>query len=149
MTVFEHATLQELHESSAFDALSPVKPGPEQPFRSPVIRDEHLGILTSWVNNTGDRSIVFRSWGLMDEGNYYGKDFTWKEYQRVSNWVSAIIWFIIMKVIVIVPLFAPLRSVYPGIFLRSLLTVLGGSPGNCSTPERDKDPLMRPVVVTV
>ncbi|CCX05117.1 hypothetical protein FPQ18DRAFT_263131 [Pyronema domesticum] len=109
MTVFEHATLQELHESSAFDALSPVKPGPEQPFRSPVIRDEHLGILTSWVNNTGDRSIVFRSWGLMDEGNYYGKDFTWKEYQRVSNWVSAIIWFIIMKVIIIVPLFAPLR----------------------------------------
>ncbi|KAA8908864.1 Saccharopine dehydrogenase-domain-containing protein [Sphaerosporella brunnea] len=108
MTLFEHATLQEIHESSAFDALSPVK-GPEQPFRKPIIKDEDLGMLTSWVNNTGDRSIVFRSWGLIDGGEYYGENFTWKEYLRCSNYVMAIIWFCLMKMAILIPLIGPLR----------------------------------------
>jgi hypothetical protein len=108
LALFEHATLQEIHEASAFDALSPVK-GPEQPFRKPIQKNEDLGMLTSWINNTGDRSIVFRSWGLIDGGEYYGKNFTWKEYLRVSNYVMALVWFWIMKAAILIPLFGPLR----------------------------------------
>lgn len=106
--MFEHASLQELSEASKFDALSPVK-GPEQPYRSPILRDENLGILTSWINNSGDRAIVFRSWGLFDGGKFYGESFSWKEYKRVSTYVSAIIVFALMNIIILVPLFAPLR----------------------------------------
>jgi len=108
MTLFEHATLQELHEASKFDALSPVK-GPEQPFHYPIRNDEDLGLLTSWINNAGDRSVVFRSWGLLDDGEYYGQHFTWKEYMRVTSYVMAFIWMLLMKVAIVIPLIAPLR----------------------------------------
>jgi hypothetical protein len=108
MTLFEHATLQEIHEASAFDALSPVK-GPEQSFRYPIRKDEDLGVLTSWVNNTGDRGVVFRSWGLINGGKYYGENFTWKEYMRVSNYFIAFAWFCLMKAAILIPLIAPFR----------------------------------------
>jgi len=115
MTVFEHATLQELHEASQFDALSPVK-GPEQPFRYPIRKDEDLGILTSWINNTGDRSVVFRSWGLLDDGKYYGQQFTWKEYMRVSSYVTAFIWMVLLKIAILIPLIIPLKWIVRKLF---------------------------------
>ncbi|KAF8248242.1 hypothetical protein K440DRAFT_583674 [Wilcoxina mikolae CBS 423.85] len=108
LCLFEHATLHELCEAAKFDALSPVK-GPEQPFRYPICRDADLGILTSWIGSTGDRSIVFRSWGLIEEGKFYGEKFSWKEYRRVSNYVSAFSLFILMNIAIIVPLISPLR----------------------------------------
>jgi len=108
LCLFELATLQELSEAAKFDALSPIQ-GPEQPFRYPICKDEDLGILTSWINCTGDRSVVFRSWGLIDDGEFYGENFTWKEYRRVSNYASAFFLFILMNIAIIVPLFSPLR----------------------------------------
>jgi hypothetical protein len=106
--MLDHATLQELHEASNPYALSPVK-GIEQPFRRPVRKDKDLGILTSYLNNVPDRAIIFRSWGLMDGGKYYGKNFTWKEYMTVSNYVSAIFWVIVLNTAVILYLFWPFR----------------------------------------
>ena len=102
------STLQEISQAATFDAISPVK-GPEQPSRKSVYRDEDLGVLTSWFNNIGDRSTVFRTWGLMDGGKYYGPRFSWSEYMRVSGWISAIFFYIVLKLFAILPIFPPFR----------------------------------------
>lgn len=108
MTSFEHLTLQEIDQASAFDALSPIK-GPEQPYRYPVHKDEDLGFLTTSISNLGDRAIVFRTWGLMDNGEYYGRKFTFKEYMKTANYFSGVFWFIVLNLLVILPFFTPLR----------------------------------------
>ncbi|KAF8539824.1 Saccharopine dehydrogenase-domain-containing protein [Trichophaea hybrida] len=108
LCLFEHATLHDICKAAKFDALSPVK-GPKQPFRYPICRDVDLGILTSWIGSTGDRSIVYRSWGLIEGGKFYGENFSWKEYRRVSNYVSAFSLLIIMNIAIIIPLLSPLR----------------------------------------
>jgi len=128
MAVFEHATLQEITEASRFDALSPVR-GPEQPWTSPIRRDHDLGVLTSSISHTTDRAIVFRSWGLWDGGQYYGPNFTWKEYMRVSHYISAIFWMVAFTIAPIFPLFAPFRWL-----LRKIIT----QPGDGASEEERK-----------
>ncbi|KAI5776650.1 hypothetical protein EDC01DRAFT_624956 [Geopyxis carbonaria] len=108
MTVFDTATLQELHEATQPYALSPVK-GIDQPTQYPMRRDPDLGILTSWANDTADRSQVFRSWGLIDGGAFYGRNFVWKEYMRVSNWISAVFWMIVLNLGVVLLILGPFR----------------------------------------
>lgn len=108
LCAYENSSLQELMDSGKHDAISPIK-GPEQPFRSPIIRDPDLGILTTWASAIGDRTIIFRSWGLMEGGKYYGEDFTWNEYMRVRNYFSAVFFFIVFNLAMILPLFGPFR----------------------------------------
>lgn len=109
MNLFEALTLQELTEASAHDALSPVKPGPEQPWVWPIKYHKELGILTSWLNHMTDRSQIFRSWGLIDGGKYYGPNFVWKEYSRASNIVTAVIMAVLTNLLTFVLIMGPVR----------------------------------------
>lgn len=108
MAVFEHATLQEIVDAAHFGALSPVRV-PPQPTRWPIRDDEDLGILSSYINESADQAIVMRSWGLFEGGEYYGSDFTWREYMRVANWITAFFWMFVAFVALLLPVLGPMR----------------------------------------
>jgi hypothetical protein len=109
MNLFDCLTLQELTEASAHDALSPVKPGPEQPWAWPIKFHKDLGILTSWLNFMTDRSQIFRTWGLIEGGDYYGPNFVWNEYQRVNNIISAFFYVFLFNIIKFIFVLEPFR----------------------------------------
>ena len=44
-----------------------------------------LGTLTSSIAGSTNRAIVQRTWGLLDEGRYYGPNFRYQEYTTVRN----------------------------------------------------------------
>ena len=87
--------------------MSPV-PGPEQPYISPVRRDPDLGIVGPYIGSTTDKVQVFRSWGLLDNGKYYGENFTWSEVQKRGNWVHAIYSWITLNLMFIFLVATPL-----------------------------------------
>ena len=45
-----------------------------------------LGVLTDSPQRGPDTAIVYRSWALFDNGEYYGRKFTFREWLRVSNY---------------------------------------------------------------
>ena len=44
-----------------------------------------LGTLATSVGGSTNRAIVQRTWGLLDDGKYYGPNFTYQEYTTVRN----------------------------------------------------------------
>jgi hypothetical protein len=49
-----------------------------------------LGILCDAPQNSIDAAIVYRSWGLFDEGKYYGPNFRFAEYIRAKSALMAV-----------------------------------------------------------
>lgn len=76
-------------------ALSPVQPSadqlkgvPPKSLRSTLLGNWYvpeLGVLISWPGTAVDRAIVHRSWGLFDEGKWYGSRFRFSALLRSRN----------------------------------------------------------------
>lgn len=72
-------------------ALSPIPPPKNLPSESiftkllGVRTIPGLGVLTDCPQERLDMAIVNRSWGLFDNGAWYGPKFSFSEYMRVSN----------------------------------------------------------------
>ena len=89
--ILDYYSLKELGDASAPWALSPV-PGPKRSRGSSLLTrllgvrfDTDLGTLTSFIAASGNTAIVQRTWGLLDNGRYYGPKFHYSEYMQVRN----------------------------------------------------------------
>lgn len=111
INLFEQCTLLELHEAAAHDALSPVKPAPEQPFEWPVHKDEDFGVVCGHFSQVPDRAQVFRSWGLMEGGRWYGENLVWTEVMKRKGWVHAWISWVSVTVFFAAMVIGPVRWV--------------------------------------
>lgn len=79
-------------------ALSPIPPPQPKPRTSPLFLWlfgwrylEPLGIVTNMPQAECDIGIVHRSWGLYNQGNYYGRKFHFNEYQYMGGRFKAFI----------------------------------------------------------
>ncbi|RPB11964.1 hypothetical protein P167DRAFT_488669 [Morchella conica CCBAS932] len=108
LSMFEHCSLSEILTSANHYSLSPV-PGRPLPYTLPFRRHPTFGYLTMWIQAIPDTTLVYRGWGLHDEGQYYGKNFEFREYKKTRNFVTAILWVIIFSALSALPFFAPIR----------------------------------------
>lgn len=134
MSVWENVTLQEMFHARRTYALSPVK-GLNIPYSLPIFEQEDLGLLTKNIQASHDQKIVMRSWGLNDRGRYYGENFIFKEYRRAPSMLAAILIYLWMSAIQLLPYLTPVRYVCPlGIWDVSVITIVGGSSGKWQNP---------------
>ncbi|MCJ1282282.1 hypothetical protein MMC26_001605 [Xylographa opegraphella] len=88
--IFDHYGIAQLIESSKPYALSPV-PGHKDKLASLLTRLSgvryvpDLGTLTTGLASGANISIVQRSWGLLERGDYYGQNFQYEEYASTRN----------------------------------------------------------------
>lgn len=108
--MFEHCSVSEILTSANYYSLSPI-PGRPLPYTLPFRRHPTFGYLTMWIQAIPDTTLVLRGWGLHDEGQYYGKNFEFREYKKTRNLVTAMLWVIIFSALSVLPLFAPIRYV--------------------------------------
>ncbi|MCJ1405611.1 hypothetical protein MMC11_008839 [Xylographa trunciseda] len=88
--VFDHYGIAQLIESSKPYALSPVQGHKDEPVPlitrlSGVRYVPDLGTLTTGLAAGVNTSLVQRTWGLLDRGNFYGQNFRYKEYSTARN----------------------------------------------------------------
>ncbi len=81
-----------------------------------------LGLLATSMSAEPNRSIVHRSWGLIDGGIFYGPTFRYSEYMKVSNTFMAMLGNLALAAAVFMLSLSSFRSVH--IFLLSSLQLL-------------------------
>ena len=102
LSVFEHYSISHLIKSSKPYALSPVSPQNtlkvKQGFWAKFVRSltgirsvPEFGTLMTSVNGGTDRTIVYRSWGLIDAGAFYGPKFRFSPYAKANNIFQAMV----------------------------------------------------------
>ena len=91
LAIFDVYTLGQLTESFKPWVMSPV-PHSESAKATPWIEKlsgtrsvPDLGTLATSYMATPNTAIVQRSWGLFDQGNFYGQNFQYNEFMRVRN----------------------------------------------------------------
>jgi short subunit dehydrogenase-like uncharacterized protein len=143
--LMETYSLKELLELTKPWALSPI-PGPthEKPeslyhkvFGVREVPD--LGILSTSLSNTNEL-IVQRTWGLLDDGKYYGGKFTFHEYQWVGSKLAGFAVHLAITFGLLALTFSPFRW---------LLKQLVYSPGQGAPKESHKDELLEIRAVAV
>jgi len=101
--VFDHYGIAQLIESSKPYALSPI-PGHKDELvplltrLSGVRYVPDLGTLTTGLAGGINASLVQRSWGLLDRGNYYGQNFRYKEYATTRNSFTGLVTHLVITI---------------------------------------------------
>ena len=121
-TLFENFTIKEVKASHVPFALSPIPhPKPVSTTRSflgrltGLARVPNLGLLTTSLAGMTDAAIVQRTWGLLSTnpsrtGQFYGPNFTFREFMRTPNWLRGMIQHFAMTVFGMVLITPPLRK---------------------------------------
>ena len=97
MAIFDAYTLDQLGESVKPWVMSPVphlerrKPTPWIEKLSGTRYIQDLGTLTNSFMAAPNIATVQRSWGLFDQGNFYGHKFQYSEFLRTRNMLLGII----------------------------------------------------------
>ncbi|KAI9773569.1 MAG: hypothetical protein M1840_006843 [Geoglossum simile] len=110
-TSLETYSLKELAEASKPWALSPVegaKYGRSTSLMGLRIVPD-LGTLVTSPIATTDRSVVHRTWGLLDGGKAYGMNFRYSEYVKVRNAFTGVIFRAVFSAAMVAILFPPIR----------------------------------------
>ncbi|GAB7348833.1 hypothetical protein MBLNU459_g7542t1 [Dothideomycetes sp. NU459] len=105
LSLFESYTLKKIGEASKPWSLSPVAPPQFSPLEGKslyekitgvrVVRD--LGTLTTSLQGATDATVVGRSWGLFEGGQYYGRKFRFQPYMHARNvFTGALVHFAIV-----------------------------------------------------
>ena len=90
LSILDNYSLRAIGRSTAPWAMSPI-PGPLQSRATWISRlfgvrwVAQLGVLTTSLTSSTNTAIVQRSWGLLDNGNYYGPKFQYSEYLTAHN----------------------------------------------------------------
>lgn len=135
-SIFDVYSLKQLKAAGAPYALSPI-PGPAVrdpvPWRTKLfgfrsVRD--LGILTSYIFAKADIPQVQRSWGLLGGPANYGPNFSFSEYAKSQNYLTAIASHFAL-------LFGSILVVIP--FVRTLLKKTAVQPGDGPSKEESKN----------
>jgi hypothetical protein len=108
--------LKFLNASLKPTALCPISPPKAKPGTKGIVSAllgwryvKDLGVLTDSPQAASDVGIVYRSWGLFDGGKFYGPNFTFTEYMRVSNVVSGTLVHYLLATFLIGLYLRPLR----------------------------------------
>lgn len=103
-----------MQESQGPWYLSPVK-GQEYVNEANIFGIRHdpiLGTLSpSSFSDLQNRAVVHRTWGLLDGGNYYGRNFRYSEYNKVSSTIAGIMDILKSKGIKLMFTLPPLRVI--------------------------------------
>ncbi|KAF2232637.1 hypothetical protein EV356DRAFT_534367 [Viridothelium virens] len=102
MSVMDFYPISHIVKSSKPYAISPIAPPKSSKAKpslwSRLVRSltgirsvSELGTLTTSINGASDRTIVYRSWGLIGSGSFYGPNFRFSPYVRAGNFVRAIL----------------------------------------------------------
>lgn len=124
--LFDEYTLKEIAQASDPWALSPVQGTKTLPLTSLLgVRNvPGLGYLSTSVSALSNRSIVHRTWGLMEAGNLYGKKFHYEEYMQVrSLFVGVVTKVLIGFAMLLIATLPPLRWI-----LRKFIPAPGTGP---------------------
>lgn len=140
LTLVENYPLTFLGKAMKPYALSPI-PEPKdkvgEGFMTKLLGYRHvpdLGILTDSPQSGSDVGIVYRSWALFNDGEWYGPKFTFTEWLRVkSAWMGSMVHYV-MAFAMIGLYFAPFRW---------LAKKLVYEPGQGQTKEEAKNNEMR------
>jgi short subunit dehydrogenase-like uncharacterized protein len=95
-SIFNFPTLDSKSKEEAQEpwALSPVKVGGPTSDSTNFIgirHDAHLGLLSaSSIVGWQNRAIVYRTWGLLNDGKDYGPNFRYNEYESPSSTVDGV-----------------------------------------------------------
>lgn len=91
LELFDTYSLRAVGKAMKPWALSPVAPGPSSSGQSlaqtltGVKTVSDLGTLTTSIQGAVDRTQVYRSWGLIDAGKFYGQSFRFHPFMTVRN----------------------------------------------------------------
>ncbi|KAI9678926.1 MAG: hypothetical protein M1829_001911 [Trizodia sp. TS-e1964] len=121
--LFEEFTLKQIAQASDPWALSPVQGIKKLPLSSLLgVRSvPGLGYLSTSISALANRSIVHRTWGLMEGGNFYGKKFHFEEYMQVRSLLVGVATKVLIGVAMLaVAVLPPLRW-----FLKKLIPAAG------------------------
>lgn len=102
MSTIGHYSVAHLIKSSKPYAISPISPQNsakvKQSFWTKLIHRltgirsvPEFGTLTTSLNGNTDRTIVYRSWGLIGTGSFYGLKFRFSPYAKANSIVQAIV----------------------------------------------------------
>jgi hypothetical protein len=90
-------SLKQLGAANAPYALSPI-PGPKTTSSTSWItklfgvrEDPDLGLLTTSIGASVDKPIIHRSWGQLGGTSFYGPNFSFEEYSKTRNYVTAVL----------------------------------------------------------
>ena len=91
LTILESYSPKGMARATKPWAMSPI-PGPSSTKSTPITtrlfgvrRVSGLGVLTTSIMGSSNAAIVQRSWGLLEQGQYYGPKFQYREYMTVRN----------------------------------------------------------------
>lgn len=91
LSLFDAYSLADFSKSQQPWSLCPVE-APKQDAAKPILEKvtgvrtvDGLGTLTDSIQGPADIPIVHRSWGLYDDGKFYGKKFRLSAYSTASN----------------------------------------------------------------
>ncbi|KAF2802703.1 uncharacterized protein BDZ99DRAFT_512369 [Mytilinidion resinicola] len=108
-----------INASSKPTALCPIAPPKATPSTigrwSSLVGSRHvsgLGRLTDSPQALSDTGIVYRSWGIFDAGAYYGPQFTFTKYMRVSNGLIGACVHYLFAIVLIGLYLRPVRSIF-------------------------------------
>lgn len=92
--------------------------------------DHFLGVLSrSALSEVQNVAVVHRTWGLLDDGNDYGSNFQYNEYNKTSSTLAGIMQILNTKAIGLLLTIPPLRAIAKA-FLPS--------PGDGPDPDKEK-----------
>lgn len=93
--------------------------------------DPVLGTLSpSSFSDLQNRAVVHRTWGLLDGGNYYGQNFRYSEYNKVSSTIAGNLDILKSKGIKLMFTLPPLRAI---------LKIILPKPGDGPDVEKEKN----------
>ena len=100
LSLFDAYSLSYFAKASEPWSMCPVTP-PKQASQKSVFEKitgvrfvERLGTLTDSIQGPADIPIVHRSWGLYDEGRYYGENFHLSTYMTARNSLTGFAWHV-------------------------------------------------------
>jgi hypothetical protein len=129
-------SLKQLKAAHAPFALSPI-PGPKASnskswvtklFGIKVVPD--LGILTTSLGGVANVPIVQRSWGLLGGSRFYGPNFSYSEYMKSRNHLTAVIFHFALTTMSLLLAIT---------FIRNLTKKFVYQPGDGPTKEQSKN----------
>ena len=134
LTILDSFSISEMQSAMKPYSLSSIKPSTRTP-PSPLLtrllgvrKIPELGTLTTSVTGSTNSAIVQRTWGLMDNGDFYGQNFRYEEFMQVSSSITGAAFHFAFAVLPVFLLIPPIRWI-----LKKLIPSPGQGPSVASS----------------
>jgi len=121
LSLLEMYSIKQVREALKPWSLSPVQPlrwvDDQRSRRTRLLQsltglqlDKELGILTTSLQASVDRTQVYRTWGLLDDGNYYGNTFRFRPFMTARGIISGFLIHLAITIAVFCLIFPTIRA---------------------------------------